>query len=213
MPADQFSVRWTRAVRLADGLYRFRVLVDDGMRLWVDGALVIDEWRDGSLREVTAERTLAGAGPHVFWVEYYDNQFDARIEVGWERIGDPTYPYWKAEYYENKDLAGSPALVLDERSISHDWGNGAPAPSLPTDYFSVRWTRVREFTPGRYRFHFKVDDGVRFYVDDELLINEWHNAWGETYQVDVDLPSNPELKIEFYEDGGGAEIEFSYEKL
>jgi hypothetical protein len=121
-------------------------------------------------------------------------------------------PYWKAEYYENKDLAGDAVLVLDERSINHNWGDGAPAPSLPADFYSVRWTRVKAFDPGRYRFHFKVDDGIRSYVDGELLIDEWHNDWGEAYEVDVDLPSNPELKIEYYEDGGGAKIEFGYEK-
>jgi hypothetical protein len=213
VPEDQFSVRWTRAMRLADGVYRFRVLVDDGMRLWVDGQLVIDAWYDHSLHELTAERTLAGTGPHVFEVEYYDNAFDARIELSWERIGEPAYPYWKAEYFENQDLAGEPVLVVDERSISHDWGNGSPAPSLPADHFSVRWTREKEFDPGRYRFRFRVDDGIRFYVDDELLLDEWHNAWGETYAVEVDLPANPELKVEYYEDGGGAELEFRWEKI
>ena len=57
-----------------------------------------------------------------------------------------------------------------------------------------------------------MDDGIRFYVDGDLLLDEWHNAWGKTYEVDVDLPSKPELKIEYYEDGGRAELEFSYEK-
>jgi len=213
LPEDQFSVVWTRDMRLADGLYRFRVLVDDGMRLWVDGVLLIDDWRDGSLRELIAERTLAGTAPHFFQVEYYDNLFDARIELNWERIGEPAYPYWKAEYFDNQDLSGDPALVLDERAISHDWGNGSPAPSLPVDHFSARWTRQFKLVPGRYRFRFKVDDGLRFYVDDELKIDQWHPAWGETYDVEVDLPEDPDLRIEYYEGGGGAKMEFSYEKL
>ena len=118
-----------------------------------------------------------------------------------------------AEYFDNQDLSGDPALVLDERSISHDWGNGSPAPSLPEDHFSVRWTRQLKLVPGRYRFRFKVDDGLRFYVDDELKIDQWHPAWGETYEVEVELPEDPEFRIEYYEDGGGAKMEFSYEKL
>jgi hypothetical protein len=213
MPKDEFSVVWTREMRLADGKYRFRALVDDGMRLWVDGVLVIDGWRDGSLRELTAERTLAGTAPHFFQVEYYDSQFDARIELDWERIGDPAYPYWKAEYFDNQDLSGDAALVFDERSISHNWGNGSPAPGLPVDHFSARWTRQFNLVPGRYRFRFKVDDGLRFYVDDELKIDQWHPAWGETYEVEVELPEDPEFRIEYFEDGGGAKMEFSYERL
>jgi hypothetical protein len=213
VPEDRFSVRWTRAMRLVAGEYRFRILVDDGARLWVDERLLIDAWYDHELHELVTTHTLAGVGPHFFQVDYYDSQFDARIDVSWERIGDPVYPYWKAEYFENQDLAGDAVLIRDERTLQHDWGDGSPAPSLPADHFSARWTRVKAFEPGRYRFTFEVDDGIRFYVDGELVLDEWHNAWEQTHTVEVDLPANPELTIEYYEDGGGAKITFEYERL
>ena len=63
--SDNFSARWTRMVTFEAGTYRFRATVDDGARLFVDGVLVIDEWRDGAQREVTGVRALA-AGLHSF---------------------------------------------------------------------------------------------------------------------------------------------------
>jgi hypothetical protein len=213
VPNDGFSVRWTRAMRLVDGLYRFRVLVDDGMRLWVDGVLVIDAWRDHDTGELTGERTIAGGGPHVIQVDYYENQFDARIDLGWERIGEPVYPYWRAEYFRNPYLDGAPALVFDERTLSHDWGNGPPAPGLPGDRFSARWTRKMVLEPGRYRIRFRVDDGLRFYVNDERVIDEWRSTWGESYEIEVDLPQDPEFRVEYFDDGGGASIEFSIKEI
>ena len=103
-------------------------------------------------------------------------------------------------------------MVRQDSEVAFDWQEASPDPVIPADNFSVRWTKQAWFEGALYTFYATMDDGMRLYVDDELLIDEWHNAWGETYEVDVDLPSDPELKVEYYEDGGGAEIEFSYEK-
>jgi hypothetical protein len=213
MPVDRFSVRWTRALYLEEGSYRFRVQVDDGVRLWVDGEQLIDAWYDHSFHELTADHVIGGTGPHTVVVEYYDNTFEARVHVSWERRGAPSYAQWKGEYFANADLYGEPVLVRNDRALTFDWGPAAPAASVPADRFSVRWTREREFEPGRYRFRIRADDGVRFYVDDERLVNEWHNTWGETYEVDADLSWKPRLRVEFYEDGGDARIEFGWERI
>ena len=78
------------------------------MRLWVDGQQIIDAWYDHSFHELTADHVVGGTGPHTIVVEYYDNAFEARIHVSWERRGDPSYPHWKGEYYGNRDLSGEP---------------------------------------------------------------------------------------------------------
>ena len=43
IPADRFSVRWTRSIDLEAGVYRFDLVVDDGVRFYVDGTLVLDK--------------------------------------------------------------------------------------------------------------------------------------------------------------------------
>ncbi|MBC7316933.1 MAG: hypothetical protein H5T70_10980, partial [Chloroflexi bacterium] len=42
VPADHFSVRWTRRIYFSEGRYNFKVRADDGVRLWVAGNLILD---------------------------------------------------------------------------------------------------------------------------------------------------------------------------
>jgi hypothetical protein len=71
--ADQFSIRWT-ATRQAPstGSYTFTVTADDGVRLYVDGALKIDRWLDQSPTTYSTTVPL-GAGSHQIRMEYYEN--------------------------------------------------------------------------------------------------------------------------------------------
>jgi hypothetical protein len=204
IPDERFSARWTQSLHFVDGLYRFTVHVDDGVRLWVDDQLILDSWLNGSLRDLSVEHMLAGTGPHSLKVEYYDNIGLARVQLSWTKIDGPTYSDWKGEYFVNTFLSGDPTLIRNDRDIRFDWEERAPAPNLPADNFAVRWTRQRQIEPGWYRFTFRADDGVRFYVDDERLLNEWHQTWGETYVVEVELPWKPKLIVEFYEASGDA---------
>jgi hypothetical protein len=51
---------------------------------------------------------------------------------------------------------------------------GSPAAGLVgADAFSVRWTNTVNFPKGIYRFRATVDDGVRVFVDDQLVIDGW----------------------------------------
>ncbi|MFN8455488.1 MAG: PKD domain-containing protein [Anaerolineae bacterium] len=81
---DNFSVRWSRWWSSNEGTYRFHV-VDDGVRLYVDDALVIDNWQDGGWREVVGERWL-GAGNHTLRIEYYEHSGDAVIKAWAEKV-------------------------------------------------------------------------------------------------------------------------------
>jgi hypothetical protein len=85
IPADNFSVRWTRSLTFEEGIYRFRAVVDDGMRLFVDGVLLIDTWQDGARRELTADRRMT-AGQHALRVECYERGGQAIAQVRWEKV-------------------------------------------------------------------------------------------------------------------------------
>lgn len=212
VPGDNFSARWSRSADFEAATYRFHVIVDDGVRLWVDGQLLIDEWRDSGTREVTADRALT-QGPHSLRVDYYERTGDALIRVWWERVTTPTYPDWKGRYWSNRELSGSPALVRNDLAIDFDWKRGAPASGLPADEFSARWSRDVTFEAGVYRFYAQADDGIRFYVDDNLVLNEWHDATGATYTVDLTLSGQHRLKVEYYEYTGKAWVKFWWERV
>ena len=72
VPADDFSVRWTRVLGFTPGTYRFYASCDDGVRVYVDGQHILDAWRDQRLpNNTTGEITLSG-GQHTVVVEYYE---------------------------------------------------------------------------------------------------------------------------------------------
>jgi PA14 domain len=67
---------------LNSGAHTFTLTSDDGSRLFVDGALVIDWWSDHTYTSKSATLTLA-PGPHTIVVEYYQYYGGARIALTW----------------------------------------------------------------------------------------------------------------------------------
>ena len=213
LPADNFSARWTREVEYEAATYRFHALVDDGVRLWVDHEPIIDAWYDGGAHEVRANTSLT-QGAHSLRVEYYEHTGDAQVRVWWERISSPSYPGWKGEYWANRDLSGDPALVRNDPAIDFNWGRKAAAPGLPDDNFAVRWSRQVNFETGIYRFQARADDGIRFYLDGNRILDEWHDSIGDTvYQVELTLTGKHQLVVEYYERGWDAWVRFWWQRL
>jgi hypothetical protein len=79
---DSFSVRWTGRHSFAAGSHTFTATADDGIRVWLDGALIVDAWVNQAPTTYTATRTLT-AGEHEVKVEYYDNEYGAVAQVSW----------------------------------------------------------------------------------------------------------------------------------
>jgi hypothetical protein len=80
---DYFSARWTRTVNLQAAKYRFTVNnIDDGVRLYIDGDLKINQWIL-SAGTHTVDVTFSSAGGHTIKLEYYENGGIARANVSW----------------------------------------------------------------------------------------------------------------------------------
>ena len=122
--------------------------------------------------------------------------------------------YWLGEYYASVAFGVAPALIRRDKSVSFDWGQGAPGPGFPANGFSIRWTRTLILESGRYRFWARADDGVRFYLDGQLLIDEWHASPGRSYQRHIDVASGTySLVVEYYEQADSARIAVGWELL
>lgn len=203
IPSDNFSVRWTREEWFEGGTYRFSYLSDDGVRIWVDNSLVVDDWRDRQPTLTTVDRTIP-QGTHQVRVEYYEHTGGAVAQLSWGRISGGQG--WRGEYFSNRDLSGKPVLTRTDAAIDFDWKNGSPDPSVPADNFSVRWTHTLGFTGGTYRFYSSTDDGVRLYVDGKRIIDKWQNQkLPNTYTADINLPSGEHtVLVEYFEQGGEA---------
>lgn len=203
--ADHFSVRWTRTMNLESGRYRWTTTTDDGVRLWINGRLLIDRWYDQSPAAHSAEMDLPGGATDVR-MEYFENVGGAVAQLSRTKLSGPASgSAWRGEYFNNTNLSGSPVLVRNDNHIDFSWGNGSPAAGINADKFSVRWTRDLNLTPGRYRFTAVTDDGVRLWVNGQQIINEWVDRRPTESTGEITLPGGTvEVKMEYFENVGGA---------
>ncbi len=118
-------------------------------------------------------------------------------------------PGLKGEYFNNQDLEGSPTLIRTDRLVAFNWGEGSYSSDGPVDHFSARW--IGYFIPQAtddYKFYTSADDGVRLFIDDEQVINDWqrhaetlnsctrHLEGGHAYKI----------RLEYFEAVGSASV-------
>ncbi len=212
VPADNFSVRWTRTLGFTAGAYRFHASTDDGVRITVAGARVVDAWRDQKLSDTNSGDITLSAGQHTVVVEYYEHGDKAGAHVWWNLR--QTFSGWEGRYYDNAELRGGPALIRNDAAIDFDWGEGAPVDWMPADQFSVVWTRELTFSPGFYRFNFRSDDGVRVWLDGALIMDFWRPMDYEWHHFDgTYLEGRHTLRVEYFERAGRARVRFWWEPM
>ena len=111
-----------------------------------------------------------------------------------------------AAYYTGKDF-NTLALLRTDATVDFDWGNGAPDSRVGVDLFSARWTgTVRASTSESYTFYATGDDGIRLWVNGQLLVDKWQDQGATEYSAGVPLQAGVPANIvfEYYENGGGA---------
>ena len=146
--SDGFSARWEGKILVGmyDGNYTIIAVADDGARVWVDDTPIVDEWRDQAPTSFRSVDLALPQGEHTVRMEYYENAGGAVAKLGIYR----SYPdAYRAEYYNNEAFQDLPVLVREEGAIDHDWGTGRPDPKVNADHFSVIWTGLVDFQPGR----------------------------------------------------------------
>ncbi len=134
------------------------------------------------------------------------------LQNAWIKV---TFPMrrdgWTAHYYDNRTLSGSPVLIRTDDYLNFDWGTGSPDPAVPSDNFSVRWTKyfyTNLSSNYAYVFYLTADDGVRLWIDGNLVVDRWIDQPPTIYSAYWTLaPGNHSLRIEYYERGGGANLE------
>ncbi|MDF3066671.1 MAG: hypothetical protein K0R38_2272 [Polyangiaceae bacterium] len=113
---------------------------------------------------------------------------------------------FNAEYYDNQNFTGLFVTRADP-TIDFDWGAAAPATGMQGDTFSVRWTGnvVPQFSE-TYNFYTVSDDGVRLWVNNVLVIDNFtdHGPTENTATVALVAGQSYPIRMEFYENGGGA---------
>ncbi|MDW8317828.1 MAG: N-acetylmuramoyl-L-alanine amidase [Anaerolineae bacterium] len=121
---------------------------------------------------------------------------------------------YRAAYFPNRTLSGGPTLVRCEGwPIRHDWAGGSPGSGVPDDSFSARWTARARFDGGSYTFIARADDGVRVWLDGVLILDGWRDQSPTEYRTTRNVSAGDhDVRVEYYENGGGALIEFRWER-
>ncbi|MDO6761790.1 PA14 domain-containing protein [Tamlana sp. 2_MG-2023] len=122
---NHFSVRWTgNVVPSVSDDYVFRTRTDDGVRLWVDGVPVINDWTTHSpTYNYSAAITLNAGQKYSIVLEYYENAGEAVVELDWNRAGAATYVNIPSSQLVRDGINGCSSLpsadvVIESRSGS-----------------------------------------------------------------------------------------------
>lgn len=254
LTADNFSVRWTGSITpTLSGVYNFFVTADDGVRLRVNGDLIIDQWKNQSAVEHIGSKSLTAGQSVSIVMEYYEDTQNAIAKLSWsapieagEQLLDgslvfttgatnppaatpvpvtpaptsgggnqqptptPSTPATlhglRGNYYNNIDFT---SLVLSriDPTVNFNWHVLSPDWSIGRDTFSVEWTgSVLAPHSGRYTFFTQSDDGVRLWLNDQLVIDNWRDQqfterW---YSVYLQQGKLYPIKIRYYENTGQA---------
>ena len=232
---DQFGLNFTGYVNVpSDGQYTFYTYSDDGSKLYIGTTQVVDN--DGGHPEQERSGTIGlKAGKHAITIPYFEGGGGQTLAVSYSgpgvakqvipasaffRVSTPTTPTppvvttnagtgLRGEYFNNKTLSAPSVLTRTDATIDFDWGTGTPASgTVNVDNFSVRWTgQVEAPVSGNYVFTTIADDGVRVWVNNALVIDNWNDHAPTTDNSKVMAlvaGQKYSIRVEYYESAVGA---------
>ncbi|MBD0832029.1 glycoside hydrolase family 3 protein [Aestuariibaculum sediminum] len=118
----------------------------------------------------------------------------------------------KGEYFNNREVEGSPALTRIDEKLEFDWPWN-PGEGVNDDDFSIRWTGyIQSDTSFDGWIGLSSDDGIRMWIDDQLVIDNWRK--GATNIVTtpkyIEAGKKYKIRIEMWEGGWGARAHFRW---
>jgi uncharacterized repeat protein (TIGR03806 family) len=118
--------------------------------------------------------------------------------------------YWSNQL---KTTNGTPTLVRLDPTVNFDWGNGSPDPSITSNSFTALWTgQVQAQFSETYTFYTTADDGVRLWVNNQLIIDKWIDQGPTEWSGALALNGGQryDIRMAYYENGGGAVAKLSW---
>ncbi len=128
IPTENYSVRFETTITPAQsGTYRIGTRSDDGSKLYIDDALIIDQWKDQAAHTELKNVPLIAGKAYKIRVEYYQGSGDAECSLRWIVPNQgPDPEFWKAV-----ELAKRSDVVVLCVGTDHRWDSeGADKPSL-----------------------------------------------------------------------------------
>ncbi|WP_027882868.1 PA14 domain-containing protein [Meiothermus rufus] len=134
MGVDTYSIRWTGLITSpTTATYTFTLLADDGVRLWINNQLLIDNWADQGLARRRATISLTGGQAYPFKLEYYNQDPRGAIRLHWARPG------------QNEEVVPQTAFKRHVWASKGRFGPKLPWPTVATHAVMLPDGRVMTF--------------------------------------------------------------------
>lgn len=149
-------------------------------------------------------------GFNVTFVEKYDHMQDVLFTSSASSENG-----LKGEYFNNKNLEGTPVATQVDKRIGFEWTMGSGVPGVNKNDFSVRWTgELRPTESATYDFVVSGDDGYRLFIDNVEVISEYVDGGlrERTYRKALTADQKYSIRLEYFQGGGGASIDFAWKK-
>ncbi len=162
----------------------FRLVADDGARLFLDNKLLVSNGGFHALEAKDAEIILK-AGKHPFRVEYYQGTGGKGLSLQWRPYGAKAFTVIPPAVFTHKGAdirktqQGALAAVKDKNLVP---GDAAPLQGVHPS-FDLAQARPKDFKP-------KVG-GMDFLPDGRLVVSTW-DSLGSVYVLDGVNGKNPE---------------------
>ena len=113
-------------------------------------------------------------------------------------------------YFNNTTLDGTPVTRIDGQINWPDIGGTSPVDGVGPDNWSCRWSgKIEPRATGKYTFSTNSDDGIRLWVNGQLIIDDWtyHGPTIDTGSIVLEQGKKYDIKLEFFQGGGGATVQ------
>ncbi|MBW4604868.1 MAG: DUF4347 domain-containing protein [Calothrix sp. FI2-JRJ7] len=175
------------------------------------GASFVEKLSQLTSTDVAASSDLTGtASLGGNWVLEF-NTGDIETASPWKHTTAYSYTFQggdglKGEYFDNRDFTNLKLTRVDS-TVNFNWRNNAPDVSMGRDTFSVRWTgQVMARYNETYNFHTTSDDGVRLWVNNQLIIDKFVNQVATEWTGNIALEAGQryDIRLEYYDNSGEA---------
>lgn len=119
---------------------------------------------------------------------------------------------WTAQYYNNTTLSGEPVDVRTGLAgVNFNYGTGAPGGSVNPDNFSIRFSSTQTFAGASYEFVASSDDGIRVFIDGELLLDRYVTRPLTTDRFTRTMTAGTHsLVVEYFDSVENASVQFQW---
>jgi len=136
------------------------------------------------------------------------------LDLDWNDVVDPAFDHYNVyridpsdvsnglmgAYYNNEDLTDLVGYRNDDK-IDFDWEDGSPMNGVDSDSYSISWNGYLKIErDGDFRFYTNSDDGVRLWIDGDLIIDDWRNhGVTENQAIKTLVKGYHRIKLDYFE--------------